>query len=359
MVGCVRHLAIVAIAMTAFRPGPAAAETPLAVEVVTVEAASVPRVFSGTGEVVARDLRSLSFAGGGRVVSVFVDAGDTVRQGQEMARQDSAQQEQRVQAAKAALAKAEADAAKARDDDLRTEKLLRQGAATRSQRDDARSQLIASEGLLDKAKAELESAQKELSDTVLRAPLDGLVTSRRIEAGLVIGAAQPAFDIAAGPTFDALFDLAEVVLTSGRAEATPVTLTPLEGGGPPVQGVVREVAPVVDAARGTVAVKVAIDGAPTGLAIGSPVRGTVSVSDEARIRLPAWVLVRQGGSPAVWVRDEATGAVSLRPVVIGNFETDSVTISDGLSPGEAVVARGAQLLYPGRITTAIKMEAGQ
>ena len=88
MVGCVRHLAIVAIAMTAFRPGPAAAETPLAVEVVTVEAASVPRVFSGTGEVVARDLRSLSFAGGGRVVSVFVDAGDTVRQGQEMARQE-------------------------------------------------------------------------------------------------------------------------------------------------------------------------------------------------------------------------------------------------------------------------------
>lgn len=353
------YLAGAAVVMTALPPDFAAAETPLAVEVVTVEAVSVPRIFSGTGEVVARDLRSLSFASGGRVVSVLVDAGDLVHQGQEIARQDSAQQEQRVQAAKAALAKVDADAAKARDDDLRIAKLLTQGAATRAQRDDARSQLIASEGSLDKAKAELESAQKGLSDTVLRAPVEGLVTSRRIEAGLVIGAAQPAFDIAAGPTFDALFDLAEVVLTGGRAEATPVTLNPIEGDGTPVVGVVREVSPVVDAARGTVAVKVAIEGAPAGLAIGSPVRGSVAVADEARIRLPASVLVRQGGGPAVWVRDEATGMVSLRPVVIGSFETDSVTIADGLAPGERVVARGAQMLYPGRITTAIKMAAGQ
>lgn len=211
--------------------------------------------------------------------------------------------------------------------------------------------MSASEGLLAKARAEFESAQKELTDTVLRAPVNGLVTSRQIEEGQVVGAAQPAFDIAAGPTFDAVFDLAEVVLTRGRAASTTVALTPMEGEGPPPQGVVREVSPVVDPARGTVAVKVAIDGAPDGLAIGTAVRGSVTIADDARIRLPVWVLSRRGGGPAVWVRDPQTGAVSLRPVVLGGFETDSVTIADGLSAGEQVVARGAAALSgpgPGR-----------
>lgn len=355
----VQNLALAAIAAATCQPCIATAETPLGVEVVTVEAVAIPHEFSGTGEVVARDLRSLSFPLGGRVVSVLVDAGDMVRQGQELARLDSAQQEQRVRSAKAALAKADADTVKARDDDTRLDKLFKQGAATRAQRDDARSQLSSSEALRDKARAELESAQKELTDTVLRAPVEGLVTRREIEAGLVIGAAQPAFDIATGPKLDALFDLAEVVLTGGRAESTPVTLTPMEGGGAPVQGVVREVAPVVDATRGTVAVKVAFEGTPAGLAIGSPVRGTVLLTDVARIRLPIWALVRAGSGPAVWIRDKATGAFSLRPVVIGNFETQSVTISEGLSPGEQVVARGAQFLYPGKTATAIMLKAEQ
>lgn len=122
-----RHTALASVMTSVLLSGGAVADTPLAVEVVTVEAASVPRVFSGTGEIVARDLRSLSFPAGGRVVTVLVDIGDRVRRGQELAQLDPVQQEQRLLVAKAALARAEADAAKARDDDARMEKLLAQG----------------------------------------------------------------------------------------------------------------------------------------------------------------------------------------------------------------------------------------
>lgn len=329
---------------------PLRAETPLAVEVITVESRAVAREYASSGEVVARDLRPVSFAGGGRVVEVLADVGDMVVAGQELARLDPVQQEQQVKAAEAAVAKAMADLAKAGDDARRTEALLAGGAATRAQNDDAQAQLSAMLALADKARAEQETAQKQLADTVLKSPVDGLVTSREVEAGLVIGAAQTAFEIAAGPAFDAKFDLAEVILTEGLPASVDVRLTPLEGLAAAVIGKVREVSPVVDAARGTVSVRVAIDGTPPGLSIGAPVRGSVQVPGPALIRLPVWALARGEQGPMVWLRDPASGAVSPRPVVIGSFENDAVIIAEGLSPGDEVVGRGAQLLYPGRLT---------
>lgn len=329
---------------------PLSAETPLVVEVFTVEALAIAREYASTGEVVARDLRPVSFAGGGRVIAVQVDVGDMVAAGQELARLDPVQQEQQVNAAEAAVAKAMADLAKAREDARRTEALLAEGAATRAQNDDAQAQLSATAALADKARAELETAQKQLGDTHLRSPVDGLVTSREVEAGLVIGAAQTAFQIAAGPEFDAKFDLAEVVLTQGLPATVDVVLTPMEGQAAAVAGKVREVSPVVDPARGTVTVKVAIDGTPVGLSMGAPVRGSVRVPGPELIRLPIWALAQGGTGPMVWLRDPASGAVTPRAVVIGGFETDAVIIAEGLSPGEEVVGRGAQLLYPGRLT---------
>lgn len=335
---------------------PLRAESPLAVEVVTVESRAVTREYASSGEVVARDLRPVSFAAGGRVVEVLADVGDMVAAGQELARLDPAQQEQQVKAAGAAVVKAVADLAKARDDARRTEALLAEGAATRAQNDDAQARLSAMLALADKARAEQETAQKRLADTILKAPVDGLVTGREVEAGLVIGAAQPAFEIAAGPAFDAKFDLAEVILTEGLPATLDVTLTPLEGRAAAVIGRVREVSPVVDAARGTVSVRVAIDGTPAGLSIGAPVRGSVQVPGPALIRLPVWTLARGEQGPMVWLRDPASGAVTPRPVVIGSFETDAVIIAEGLSPGDEVVGRGAQLLYPGRLTRPVSAD---
>lgn len=338
---------------------PICAEPPLAVEVITVEATAPPHIYSSTGEVVARDLRSVSFAGGGRVTDVLADVGDRVTEGQELARLDPVQQEQQLKAAEAAVAKAAADLAKAGEDARRTGALLAQGAATRAQNDDAQAALTATTALSDKALAERETARKQRADTVLRAPVAGIVTARRIEAGLVVGAAQPAFDIAAGPALDARFDVAEVLLTGRVPADLAVTLTLLEGDGAAVTGRLREVAPVVDATRGTVEIKVAIDGTPAGFSIGAPVRGSVEVPQPPHIRLPVWSLARDAAGAMVWLRDPATGAVTPRPVVIGGFETGAVVIAEGLSPGEQVIGRGAQLMFPGRLTVAAPSEAGQ
>ena len=58
------------------------------------------------------------------------------------------------------------------------------------------------------------------------------------------------------------------------------------------------------------------------------------------ITLPLTALTQVDGKPAVWVVDPQTSKVNLRPVAIGAYREDGVTVRDGLRPGEVVVTAG-------------------
>jgi len=79
-----------------------------------------------------------------------------------------------------------------------------------------------------------------------------------------------------------------------------------------VTGTLREVSPLVDAAAGTVAVKITIDDSHPYLTYGDAIRGTVTVTDAPRITLPYTAMSATAEGPAVWVVDPDTMAVSLR-----------------------------------------------
>ena len=59
-----------------------------------------------------------------------------------------------------------------------------------------------------------------------------------------------------------------------------------------------------------------------------------------------WALAREGDKAAVWVVDPATSKVRLRPVTVGQFREDGVTVTSGLKPGEVVVIAGVHKLRP-------------
>jgi RND family efflux transporter MFP subunit len=335
---------------------PALADQPLTVRIVTAKATADSTTYSLTGEVTARDTLTAAFPTGGRVAAVLVDEGDRVVEGAELARIESVQQEQALRAAEAGLATAEADHRQAIEDLDRQDTLLERGATTRIARDGAEDALRIAEGVLAQAGADLDRARKALADTVLLAPLQGTVTSRLIEAGQVVGAAQPAMELALGDGIDAVFHVPEVLLTNDLP-SPDVTLSPLDAPELKFGGVVREVSPLVDAQTGTVAVTVAIIDPPGDLDYGEAVRGTVVREDVPHVVLPYSAMTATGTSPAVWLVDPETMAVSLHPVTIERFETGRIVLSGGLEDGVLVVTDGAQLLFPGRIVR--KAEAPQ
>ncbi|TCP22441.1 efflux RND transporter periplasmic adaptor subunit [Rhodovulum adriaticum] len=327
---------------------PAWAAPPLSVEIVTVERQTEPREFSLTGEIVARDAVDMAFSTGGRLAAVPVQAGDRIAAGTVLARLEAVQQEQALRAAQAALASAQADFRQAKEDFERQERLLERGATTRIARDNAEDALNIAQGSLAQAQAELDLARKAVADTVLTATDAATVVERLGEPGEVIGAAQPVIRLAVGDALDALFDVPEAMLVS-NAPPSKVHLKLIDHPDRAFTGAVREISPLVDTARGTVAVTVSVLDPPDVAGFGDAVVGTVRFPGDAQIVLPHSAITATETGPAVWVVDPDTMAVSLTPITVARFETGRIVLDNGLDPGTQVVARGAHLLFPGRI----------
>jgi RND family efflux transporter MFP subunit len=127
----------------------------------------------------------------GRIRSVSVDEGDSVKKGQVVARLDDSELAALVQQAQGALATAEANLAQARAHTNKPEVAPVPGAAgtTRHTVDAARGQVQQAKGLLDQAKA-------RLSQATVTAPDDGIVVGRLREVGEFVGPGTPIVRIA-------------------------------------------------------------------------------------------------------------------------------------------------------------------
>jgi len=343
-----KELAIIAVVVLA---GPATAEEPLTVMIVTAQSSELERGISLTGEIVARNSLSVSFPSGGRIDSVEVREGDIVESGTVLARITAIQQEQALRAARAGVSTATADRDQALEDLRRQDALLERGATTRVARDAAADQTRVKEGVLAQARADLDLAEKALQDTVITAPEAATVTARFVEPGQVVGAVQPVVELALGGAVDAVFDVPENLLTSAK-HIEQVRLTPLDRPSQWFEGTVREVSPLVDPSTGTVAVTVSVADRPAGVEYGDAVRGSTTESVGEAIVLPYSAMSATAQGPAVWVVDPATMRVALKQIVVDRFETGNILVEDGIEEGALVVSAGAQLLYPGRLVRA-------
>ncbi|MFD2814061.1 biotin/lipoyl-binding protein [Paracoccus aerius] len=110
-------------------PPAAAQDDLLRVEMVSAEERPVALDLQLSGSITATDSVQMSFRQPGRVTGVLVDRGDRVRQGQELARLDSVQQDQALRVAEAGLAAAQAGLSQARQASDRAEALLSRASA--------------------------------------------------------------------------------------------------------------------------------------------------------------------------------------------------------------------------------------
>ncbi len=322
---------------------------PLSVVVTTAERTPTARTLSLTGELAAPETLSASFPTGGRISEVAVEDGDAVKAGAVLARIDRVQQEQALRSAEAQLDAAKAEYVTARDDEQRQTELFSRGATTRAARAAAADRLAAAAARRAQAEAALAQAVDALADTVLLAPEDATVIERLVEPGQVVGAAQPVIELAQGQGFEAVFEVPEAVLTGTPDPRPVVTLSPIDTPDVSVTGHVSEVSPLVNAASGTVTVRVALQDPLPGLSYGDAVRGRTVQEDGSHVTLPWSAISATADGPAVWIVDPDSHSVSLRQVDVARYTSDSVLLSDGVQAGEVVVSLGAQLLYPGRV----------
>ncbi|WP_084334743.1 efflux RND transporter periplasmic adaptor subunit [Bradyrhizobium arachidis] len=303
-----------------------------------------------TGDVQARVRAELSFRVSGRVIERLVDVGAHVNEGDVLARLDPTEQQADLDAAIAKVAGAETEVRVTSATFTRQKTLIAQGFTTRSSYEQAQEALRTAEASLDAAKAEVGTAKDNLSFTELRAKANGVITARNIEVGQVAQAAQSAFTLAEDGARDAVFDVYESIFF-GQPESSAITLTLVSDPAVKAQGRAREVSPTIDPKTATVRVKIAIDNPPAAMTLGSAVTGTVRWRPKNRIVLPWSAMTADGTAPAVWVVDSASNTVSLKPIVVDDYETGIIVIKSGLQPGDRVVTDGGKLLSPGQAVT--------
>lgn len=314
--------------------------------IVVAESASGETVtLSGTVE--SQIQVELAFRIGGRLVERLVNVGDTVAPGQVLARLDPADEENALRSAEAAQTAAGAQFSEARSNYQRQRQLYERAFLARAGLERAEQVMTSAQSAFDAADAQVGIARRRLDDTVLEADAGGVVTAVGAEAGEVVTPGRRIVQVARDGGKDAVFDVPAAIVTASPPDpevSIRLSLNP----GVSATGRVREIAPRVDPATGTIRVRVGLIDPPEELRLGSTVNGRVHFGGYGGIELPASALTSADGAPAVWIVDMNTGTVSLRPVEVTRFTPSSVGISNGVQIGDRVVTAGVQALRPGQ-----------
>ena len=300
-----------------------------------------------TGHIQAEDEASMAFRIGGRMTQRFVNVGDQVKTGQEIARLDPQNEVNALRSAQASLAAAEAALTQARAAFERQRTLLAQGHTPRAQFDLAEKALRTAQAQVDDGETQVRIAADRVSFTVLQADAPGTVTARGAEPGEVVQAGQMIVQLARQGGRDAVFDVPAQVLRSAPGDPQ-VTISLTNDPSVTTVGRVREVAPQADPITRTFQVKVGLTDPPAAMRLGSTVNGVVRLESDKVIAIPASALTELNSRPAVWIVDPAKLTVSLRNIEMLRFDPGTVVVAHGLDTGDIVVTAGVQALHPGQ-----------
>ncbi len=203
----------------------------------------------------------------------------------------------------------------------------------------------AAEALIRQREAAVELGKKRVTDTIVPAPLTGVVAKRHVAVGEFVKDNTPLFTVVATDPLKYTGTVAERATPEIRA-GQEVRLTVDAFGARAFPGQVTRVAPVVDVPTRTLALEARVPNGQGLLRPGFFARGTVQVRRENRVPfLPAEALAYTVGISKVFV--VADGRVQERLVRAGPRAAGWVEILDGVKPGEVVATSGLAQLYDG------------
>jgi membrane fusion protein, multidrug efflux system len=320
---------------------------PRPVRTITAERQDSGETVTLTGHIQAEDEAAMAFRIGGRMTERFVNVGDRVKPGQELARLDPQNEVNALRSAQASLAAAEAQLTQARSAFERQRTLLAQGHTPRAQFDLAEKALRTAQAQVDNGETQVRIAADRVSYTVLQADAAGTITARGAEPGEVVQAGQMIVQLARQNGRDAVFDVPAQVLRSAPSDPE-ITISLTDDPGVTTVGRVREIAPQADPVTRTFQVKVGLTDPPAAMRLGSTVNGIVRLASDTVIAIPASALTELNRQPAVWIVDPSKLTVSLRNIELLRFDPGTVVVAHGLDSGDIVVTAGVQALHPGQ-----------
>ncbi len=336
---------------------------------VPVQTTAVARVYpaqvltrlTASGYVVAQRRADVGTKVTGQLVSLLVEEGDAVEEGQVLARLESEEAAAMVREAQSNLTLAEArlreagaNLENAQRDFGRMENLAESGAVSRSEYDAARTAYLAArathqaaQAAVEASRAALERARVSLSYTEITAPFDAVVLTKNADVGDIItslGAAAQAkgsvVSIADLSSLQVEADVSESnigMVSVGQPCDITLDALPQER----FRGVVDSIVPTVERAQATVLVKVRFVNPGSGILpemsarVGFLSRPLGPDEWRPRIMVSSRTIVRSEEGFFVFLVEGERARKT--PVQTGERFGDMVVVLRGVQPGDTVV----------------------
>jgi RND family efflux transporter MFP subunit len=322
--------------------GPGGAQRDVPVEVVTVATGSIARAVTVSGNIEPIRVVTVNAQLGGALRTLSIEEGSRVQTGQILAQVDDRE-------ISAQLGSAEAGLEVARGTYERSEQLRDRQVITAAEYERDRAAYAAAEAQVDQLRARLGYA-------TVRAPIDGIVLEKNVEAGDVVGLQNALFTIADVSTLVVRVRVSELDVVSIR-EGDEVALVLDALPGELLTGRVRRVFPAADPQTRLLPVEVALTGSEARRARpGFLARATFALgSKEGVLLVPASAIVQSTSGSAVFVVED--DHARRRIVRTGVISEGRVEVISGLQVGDVVVITGTNNLRDGATVRVVNASA--
>ena len=334
---------------------------PAEVSVIVAEPRPVKDVEEVPGRVQAYRTAEVRARVDGIVERRLYAEGTNVEAGQELFLIDPREMRAAVNAAQAALARAEAEVENARREVERYDDLLADRAVSEQEYDAAVARLRTAEATAAQARAEQARAELDLSFTTVTAPISGRAGRAQVTEGALVSAAQATlltrieqldpvyvnFSASSGELLDIRRQIAEGTLEVPELQRVRVTLVLENGRAYEHAGFVDFLDLSIDEATGTAALRAEVPNPDWVLLPGQFVRVRVEIGVRPNVTMIPQRAVVIGADTASVLIVGPESTVEARPVSLGEMRGSEWVVLEGLEAGDRVIVEGLQRIQPG------------
>jgi len=281
------------------------------------------------GTVQAVEQAKISSRISGNILSLPVDLGSRVQQGDLIVELSAGEISARVQQAKAQFEQAKRNLA-------REEKLYKKNAATSENVNSLRDNTNIAEAAYQEAVTMLEYSR-------ITAPFTGIITRKLANIGDLATPGKPLIYLEEENNLQVITDIPEaMILQIHKGDKLTVFVPSVKLT---IEGIIAEVSPTADPSSRTAPIKLRISSDPK-LRSGQFARVTLAMDSAETLTVPTSAIVPFGQMERVFV--ESKGKALLRLVRTGAVSDDYIEILSGLSDNESVIIKGNKSLLDGQ-----------
>ena len=298
-----------------------------------------------TSTVDADLINNISSSTPNRIKAIYVDDGMTVQAGQKLVLLDDVN----IVAYQTQVDNARANLDNVQANYDRALQLYNIGGGTKQNVDAMETQLITARNSLASAERTLKNAQE---NTVLTAPISGVVTARNYDPGDMTGAL-PILTIAKIHPVKVVCNISESEYSKVK-KGMVVDCTFDTYGDEVFKGTVTMVSSTIDSSSRTFGIEITLPNTNSRVLPGMFGRVTINYGEERHVVVPDQAVVKQPGSGNQYVYVYNDGKVSYNKVELGQRVGSSYEIISGVEDGDEVVVSGQAKLANGMEVRVLK-----